>query len=179
MQKKDLEIAINQSLSDLLRLTGKFCDNKSSSHYKFILSDFQYNKGLNFHELRKFKNKNNKTKIPQDLTSIINFLHKESADLYDVTLYVFYAGKKETIIEVEYFRKSSFDIGYYDKIKDISPSFHSKVAFPIYSKSEGDKFDVNWQHGGLIHFRKSFIFNFKKRKVRNPFQKNTAHKGGM
>ncbi len=79
--------------------------------------------------------------------------------------------EKETIIEVEYFRKSSFDIGYYDKIKDTSPSFHSKVAFPIYSKSEGDKFDVNWQHGGLIHFRKSFIFNLKKRKVRNPFQK--------
>ncbi len=44
MQKKDLEIAINQSLSDLLRLAGKFCDNKISSHYKFILSDFQYNK---------------------------------------------------------------------------------------------------------------------------------------
>lgn len=171
MQKSALETIISQSLSDLLKLADKFCVNKVSSNFKFILSDFQDGEGLNFHEIRKLKNKNNNRKVPQDLADIIDFLHQEFADLYDVTLYVFHARKEVTIIELEYVRKSNLSVAYYDKIKDVSPLFHSKIVLPGYYKDNENKFDINWHHEGFIHLWKSFIFDFKIRNVRKEVQK--------
>lgn len=61
-----------------------------------------------------------------------------------MVLYVFESKKEKTIIEIEYFRKSSFDINYFEKIKNNKPMFHAKILTP-YDRKEEEKFDINWK----------------------------------
>lgn len=70
----------------------------------FIVSDSNEFKGENFGEIRKSRCKVNRYKIPQPLDQVIKVLSVEYTDLYDVNLYVYKALKKETVIEIPYYR---------------------------------------------------------------------------
>lgn len=76
--------------------------------------------------------------------------------------YIFKAGKKETVIEIQYYRKSNFEPGYFAMVKDNPPMFHSKISKPYYVKDH-NKFDMNWESGGIRHFWKHFISQIKYR----------------
>ncbi|STC99880.1 hypothetical protein [Chryseobacterium carnipullorum] len=52
------------------------------------------------------------------LDAAIELLKKEYPDLYDINLYIFKALHKETVIEIQYYRKSNGEPDYYEKIKD-------------------------------------------------------------
>jgi hypothetical protein len=115
------------------------------------------------------RNRANNSKNLLTLDSAVEILQKEFNDLYDVTLYIFRANTKETILEIQYYRKSNFDADYFAAIKNDPPRFHSKIAMPGYAL-EGEKFDVNWESGGGIHhvWRNFLWRNFLcKRKIKN------------
>ena len=74
-------------------------------------------------------------------------------DLYDVNLYIYKALKDKTIIDIRYFLKSSLDKDYLEKVKDKKPMLHCKIVQPpyIHYKSK-EKFDVNWDLGGMRYY---------------------------
>ncbi|PQA92887.1 hypothetical protein B0A69_11990 [Chryseobacterium shigense] len=163
MTQESLEGNIRNSAVQLIQLAEDRCWNKISHHLTFIVSDFN-EFGENFRKKRKLRNKINKYKVPQPLDAVIGVIKKEYQDLYDINLYIFKALQKETIIEIQYYRKSNRELDYHDKIKDYPPMLHAKITQPGYSL-EGEKFDVNWESGGgLRHYWKNFLYKWKYRR---------------
>ncbi|WP_160138389.1 hypothetical protein [Chryseobacterium sp. c4a] len=156
--KDNIEI----SIVNLQRLAKMSCWNIISPNLVFIVSDFNEFEEINFFEQRKSRNKVNKSKATLSLDSAIEILKNDYQDLYDVTLYIFKAGKKETVIEIQYYRKSNFEPDYFAVVKDNSPMFHSKISKPYYVRDH-KKFDVNWELGGLRYFCNHFISQIKYR----------------
>ncbi|GAA5088963.1 hypothetical protein GCM10023210_13200 [Chryseobacterium ginsengisoli] len=155
--KDNLETNLKVSFADLLKLAEIQCWNKLSPKFSFILSNINEFEGDHSFERRRSEIKLNSKKEPQSLETIIDILRNEYSDLYDINLYIFKVGKKETIIEIQYFRKSNLDPEYFEKIKDNPPMFHAKIARPIYAVNEM-KFDINWRFGGWKHWWKTFIY---------------------
>ncbi|WP_126650412.1 hypothetical protein [Chryseobacterium aureum] len=150
--------------ADLLQLAEINCRNRIPPDLLFILSDQKDWQGINSYERKRM----NHSKVPLIIDSAVENLYTELDDLYDVNLYIFRAGKKETIIEIQYCRKSDFDADYFASVKDDPPMFHSKITKPVYAW-EGGKFDVNWESGGgLHHVWKSFVWRkfLYRRKIR-------------
>lgn len=164
MSRETLEKDIKNSIANLVRLVEKECWNKLSANFSFILSDFNEFKRKNFYELTRSKVEINNKKVPQSLETIIKILRTEYSDLYDIILYVFKAKKSETIIEIEYFRKSNFEPDYLKKVKNNPPMFHSKISMPRYWKG-GKNIDINWHFGGLKHTLNLFVYDFNNRKI--------------
>lgn len=161
MYQNNLKNNIQHSLDNLLRLVEIHCWNKISPNIIFILSDFNEFKGSNSSEQRIHRNKLNNLKIPLTLDAAIQVLNNEYDDLYDVNLYVFKALKKETIIEIQYYRKSNFETAYYTKIKNNPPMFHAKFSLPFFGKS-GVQYDVNWEASGrLRHIWSVFLYKLR------------------
>ncbi|MCT2409375.1 hypothetical protein NZD88_17635 [Chryseobacterium antibioticum] len=160
MNPESLEENIQIIAVKLIKLAEDQCWNKISHHLTFIVSDFN-EFGENFHERRKLRNKVNRYKTPLPLDKAIKMLKNEYHDLYDINLYIYKALQNETIIEIQYFRKSNMESAYYEKIKNDTPMLHAKIAYPHYAWNEG-KFDVNWESKeGLRHYWKSFLYEFK------------------
>lgn len=126
MKFEILEEKIRSTAISLLDLAEKQCWNKVSKNCHYILTDINALEYSNFHMLRKLKYKANSKKNPQDLNSILKVLYEYDNDLYDVVLYVFKAKKNQTIIEIEYLKKSDLDPEYDQEIKDYPTMFHAK-----------------------------------------------------
>lgn len=162
MNKENLKETIETCIVNLQRLTKINCWNKISSNFVFIVSDFNEFERPNFFEQRKVRNKVNKSKTILSLDSVIEILDKEYQDLYDVNFYIFKATKKETVIEIQYYRKSNLDADYFEIAKNEKPMFHAKISKPYYVKNN-NKFDVNWELGGVRYFWNHFIAQIKFR----------------
>lgn len=162
MERGTLKDNIEICIANLQRLANINCWNKISANFVFIISDFNEFERSIFFEQRKVRNKVNKSKTVLGLDSAIEILTKEYDDLYDIALYIFKASKKETVIEIQYCRKSNFEPDYFAMVKDNLPMFHSKISKPYYIKDE-HKFDVNWELGGLRYFCNHFISQIKYR----------------
>lgn len=145
MNRDNLIDEIQKLSVKLIKLAENKCWNTISYNLTFIVSDFN-EFGEDFRERRRYRNEINKSKQPQTLEKAIEILKNEFDDLYDVNLYIFKALKKETIIEIQYYRKSNMEPDYFEKIKDNPPMLHSKVVLPSYAL-DGQKFDVNWESG--------------------------------
>ena len=168
MNQESLKNNIEFCIANLLNLAKVHCWNRTSPHLFFILSDFNEFEGSNLSEKMKSRTRINNSKTLLTLDWALEILHKEFYDLYDVTLYIFQGNKYETIVEIQYYRKSNFDADYFAVVKDNPPMFHSKIAMPAYAW-EGGKFDINWESGGgMDHAWKIFWWrNFLyKRKIK-------------
>lgn len=150
MIREDLNKNIQNSVDCLLRLAKMSCRNTISGNIFYIVSDFNEYKGENGTEQRGLRNRINNSKELLGLDAVVEILKKNYHDLYDVNLYIFRSFKRETIIEIQFYRKSNFDADYFALIKDHPPMFHSKISIPVYAL-EGGKFDVNWESGGGWH----------------------------
>lgn len=158
MIRKNLKEHIKTSVDDLLRLGEIHCWNTISSNFSFILSDYSEFETGNELTLRASRNRVNRLKIGGTLETVVERLNEEYDDLYDINLYIFKALKRETIIEIQYCRKSDLESGYFALVKDHPPMLHSKITIPVYAL-EGEKFDVNWESGGGWHHAwKNFVF---------------------
>ncbi|MGH1516697.1 hypothetical protein [Chryseobacterium sp. JK1] len=158
MNQNDLKNHIKICIANLLRLAEINCWNTISPNLFFILSDFNEFEGKNSFGRDRSRIRINKSKELLTLDSAVEFLYKELDDLYDVNLYIFRSSKKETIVEIQYYRKSNFDADYFEVVKDNLSMFHSKIEIPVYAL-EGKKFDVNWKSGGGWHHTwKSFLW---------------------
>ncbi|KFF23638.1 hypothetical protein [Chryseobacterium vrystaatense] len=171
MTHESLEKNIEISAVRLIKLAEERSWNKISHHMTFIISDCNEFKGENFGEIRKSRWKINRYKIPQPLDQVIGVLKNEYEDLYDVNLYVFKALRKETVIEIQYYRKSNLNPDYFEKIKDNQPMFHSKITLPGYAL-DGAKFDINRESGGgPRHYWNLFLYEFKYRRMMKKMEK--------
>ncbi len=148
-------IDIMHFIEQLVALVEKSCWNKLNNSYSFILSKI-INIGGDFNEKREKRNELNKLKKPLDIRQASLKLEKLYPDLYDVSFFVYKATKKDTTIEIQYFLKSSLDKEYFEKIKNNEPILNCKVSIPFYLTNKNDKFDVNWELGGLRHKWKIF-----------------------
>lgn len=166
MDIESLRDNIQRCIANLLYLAEINCWNIISPNLLFILSDFNEFEGTNSFEMTWSRNRVNNSKTGFTLDTALEILYKELNDLYDVSLYIFRTSKKETIIEIQYYRKSNFDADYFAVVKDNPPLFHSKISLPSYAP-EGGKFDINWECGGGIdHVWKNFLWrNFLYRKL--------------
>lgn len=152
-----------QDLSDkLIELARNLCWNDFSNSYAYILSEI-VNDDKAFFEKRIERKKQNSKKRPLSLEQVREELDKLYSNLYDVNFYIFNATKSKTIIEIQYYPKSSLDKDYYEKVKNNEPMLHCKVATPFYLRNEDDKFDVNWELLGLRYKWNVFLHKLRIR----------------
>ncbi len=99
-------------------------------------------------------------KTTKSLKEITNELKDIYENLYDINLYIYKSERKRTIIEIQYYPKSSLPSDFYKKIKENSPMLHCKIRLPYYSEND-KKFDVNWELGGVRHQWNNFFWKLK------------------
>lgn len=145
-----------KSLTDnLLEMARNRTWNEISNNCKYILTEI-IDSEKNFLELRKIRKQCNDLKIPKDLKQIVPDLKAIFENIYDLNLYVYKAKAELTIIEIQYYPKSSLDKDYFEKVKDNQPMAHCKITNPPYAADNKIKFDINWELGGLRHEWKMF-----------------------
>jgi hypothetical protein len=163
MKKENLYKEISEAVQSLLKMAHDSSFNKISDNCKFIISEIKYN-DKNFFEQNKIRKTDNVKKTPKPLTDIIIELEMLYTNLYDVNLYVYEAGKYSTIIEIQYFPRSSLEIEYQKTSTTQETMLHYKVAIPAYASDNKNKFDINWQLGTINHKWKMFWYQRKIKK---------------
>jgi replication-associated recombination protein RarA len=162
MTKETLKQDIKIATSKLLKMTEESCWNRISDNCVYIVSEIKASNGKNFFEQRVERKRKNDKKRPKTLEQIIVDLESRYKNLYDVNLYIYHAKKDKTIVEIQYLPKSSLETDYYEKVKDNKPMLHSKIGIPPYRGEKTERYDVNWELGGLRHDWKMFWW---KRKI--------------
>lgn len=153
-----------QDLSDkLIELARNSCWNDFSNSYAYIISEIVKD-DKDFFEKRIERKKRNSKKRLLSIEQAREELDTIYQNLYDVNFFVFKAIKSKTIIEIQYYPKSSLAKDYYEKVKDNEPMLHCKVSTPFYLKREGDKFDVNWELLGLRYNWNVFLHRLRIKK---------------
>lgn len=129
--------------------------NHISDNCLYIISEIKVS-DKKFSELNKIRIQENSLKTPKPLADIILSLEVLYPNFYDVNLFVYKAYKKETIIEIQYYPRSSLDIEYRQKTQSQQTTLHCKVANPPYYFETKEKFDINWEFEPLNHKWKMF-----------------------
>ncbi|KRB56932.1 hypothetical protein [Flavobacterium sp. Root186] len=165
-----IEEEIKNLTTQLLDLVNHYCWNDISKNLMFILSDISEVKGENFFIQRLNKNKLNKNKILKSFNEAMAAVKEIYHLTYDINLYVYKSEKHQTIIDIRYFLKSQLDADYLKKVINNPPMLHCKITQPPYLKSDKNKFDVNWELGGLKHNWNMFWWklNYKLHKCLAP-----------
>lgn len=148
--KNNLELSLKEATSSLLEIARNSCWNKISNNTSYIISEI-VNDERNSFDKRIERRKVNDKKKAKSLDQIIVELRDVYNDLYDVNLYVYKSKKANTIIEIQYYLKSSLDSGFYETVKENEPMLHCKIVIPNYRKTDTEKFDINWELGGIRH----------------------------
>lgn len=148
MTKESLKEDIENVIPKLLEMAKDLCWNNLSDNLVYIISKIP-NSGGNFKEEEKIRKELNDKTIPMSFDEVINKLLIQYENLYDINLYIYKANKNNTIIDIRYYPISSLDKEYQLTVKNNPPMLHCKVAMPPYKKNE--KFDINWEHGGVRH----------------------------
>jgi len=161
MKKIDLYKELDKATSKLLEMARDSCWNKISGNCEFILSEIDKDAEQNFFEERKLRRIQNLDKIPTSLKQAVNELTDIYSNLYDVNLFIFHSMKDKTIVDIRYFLKSTLDVDYQHKIKGNEPMLHCKIGIPPYQINKNDKYDVNWELGGIKNKWKMFLWRIK------------------
>lgn len=153
--RESLRNSILSSRTALFNMAKDCCWNQLSNNCLYLLSEIEDTEE-NFHEQRRRRRQQNSLKTPQTLAQILPTLEEIYDNLYDVNLYVYHAKKRITLIEIQYYPISSLDSAYAEKVRHRAPMFHSKITIPPYRKDDEEKFDINWELGGIKHRWKMF-----------------------
>lgn len=144
--KNKLEQNLKEATSTLLEMARNSCWNKISDNTSYIISEIK--KGVRNRTERK---KENEKKEPESLGKITAELKAIYENLYDINLYIYKSEKEKTIIEIQYYPKSSLESDFYETVKNNEPMLHMKVEIPPYVNNKTEKYDVNWELGGIKH----------------------------
>lgn len=161
MKKENLYKDISDVVQNLLKMARDSSFNSISDNCKFIISEIKHS-NKNIFEQDKIRKIDNDKKIPKSLNDIIVELEKLYENLYDVNLYVYKANKYLTIIEIQYFPRSSLDLEYQKIAATQETMLHCKVAVPSYAYDNKQKFDINWQLGTINHRWKMFWWQWNR-----------------
>ena len=167
-----LEKNVESAVGTLLNMARDLTWNKISPNCKFILSETREMAG-NFHDQRIIIQKENNRKKPVSFSEVMPIVLQRYPILYEIDLYVYKAKKRETIIDIRYVNKQSFDEDYIKKVKSDPPMLHCKVAMPPWLPMEGPKpkFDINWEHKHLylrwrIYLERRKFNKYKRNKIK-------------
>ena len=160
---RKIELEFEKAVENLLNMASITCKNKISENLQFVLSKIKKIDSDN-QEITRKKNIINCKKKPKGIVEILKELSDFYIEVYDINLQILKAEKNRTIIEVRYFLKSELDKEYLKTVVNNEPMLHSKISIPRYRKNEDEKFDVNWELGGIVHNWKDFWW--KKKTVR-------------
>lgn len=172
MTKENLHYDLEEATEKLLGIARDRSWNTISNNCLYIISEIKDSNGKNFFEQRLIRKKVNRNKKPKPLQLAISELESIYENLYDVNLHVFHSTLKQTVVEIQFYPKSSLDKDYVEKVKDNDPMLHCKVAIPPYSNDDKSKFDINWELGGLRHEWK--MYWWRKRTKRELSKRKTV-----
>jgi hypothetical protein len=160
--KNNLEQNLREATSILLGIADNSCWNKISDNTSYIITEIVNDERNFFDKLIERKKVNDKKK-PKSLEQITAELQGLFRNLYDINLYIYKSKKESTIIEIQYYPKSSLESDFYETVKEKEPMLHCKIGLPNYRKNDTEKFDVNWELGGIRHELNLFWYrlNFK------------------
>ena len=155
MKQENINKDISEAVKSLLKIARDSSFNDISDNCFYIISEIKHS-DKNFFEQTKIRKADNDKKTPKSFADIIADLEKLYPNLYDVNLYVYKANKDSTIIEIQYFPRSSLDAEYQKTSATQETMLHCKVSIPSYASTTKEKFDINWEHGTLNHLWKMF-----------------------
>ena len=167
--KNNLEQNLKEATFTLLEMARNSCWNKISDNTSYIISEIK-NDIPNKTERKKINHKK-KAKSLEKITAELKAFYE---NLYDINLYIYKSKKESTIIEIQYYQKSSLEPDFYETVKNNNPMLHSKIGLPNYRKNDTEKFDVNWKLGGIRHEWNSFLgkIRFKIWEYKREMRKN-------
>lgn len=160
MKKENLEQNLIDATSSLLEMARNSCWNKISGNTSYLISKIK-NDELNAFDKRKERKKENEKRITKSLKQISTELKAIYENLYDINLYIYKSEKENTIIEIQYFPKSSLESDFYETIKYNEPMLHCKIGIPPYVNNKSEKYDVNWELGGMRYELNLFWWRMK------------------
>ena len=164
MKKENIYKDLTDATISLLNLARDCSYNFISDNCFYIISEIK-NTDMNFRERNKIRIKENSLKKPKLLADILHELEELYPNFYDVNLYVYKANKQTTIIEIQYYPRSSLDIDYRQKTQSQLTMLHCKVSNPPYYSDKKEKFDINWEFEPLNHRWKMFWLMRKTNKI--------------
>lgn len=144
------------------------CWNRISDNTNYIISEI-VNDERNFFDKRITRKKANDKKKPKSLEQITAELKDIYENLYDINLYIYKSEKESTIIEIQYYPKTSLESDFCKTVNDNDPMLHMKIGIPPYVSNKMEKYDVNWELGGmryelnLFWWRTKFNWKYRKR----------------
>jgi hypothetical protein len=153
------------TIASLLNLAREKCWNTFSDDCVFIFTEIINGEFENFRELKKETKNQNAKKKPVSFDQALETLRKLYADIYDVNFYVYRALSNKTIVEIQYYPKSSLDMDFFVKVKNNEPMVHCKIEMPPYQE-ENKKFDINWLHGGFLHNWRMFKWRREIKRIK-------------
>jgi hypothetical protein len=162
MSPATLQEEIEKAIPILLNMARDLSWNKISDNCQFILSEI-INSDTTGHEERDRRLEENKKKTSVAFSEIMPMLRHLYDNLYDINLHIYKSSKKLTIIDIRYYRKSSLDEDYRQKIINDPPMLHCKVSLPPWLSDKKEKFNINWEHNRRWILWKNF---WQKRKLR-------------
>lgn len=167
MKKENLKPNIQQAIISLIELIEVNCWNNISKNHIFIISEIPNSSieenSNNWSKLNAKRRKENQHKIPTTFDEAIVELEKMYENLYDINLYIYQAKKDKTIIEIRYYPKSHLEKDFFETVKNEEPMIHSKLLNPKY-RNNSEKFDVNWEFGGIKYFWKLLWWKLRIRR---------------
>lgn len=141
----NLENEIRGASQTLLKMAKDSTWNKFSDNLKFIVKEIRESSD-DFNKQPLDRKIENDKKTPTNLNEIMPFFHSVYEDLYDINLYIYKASAKMTIIEIQYYLKSSLPEDYRLEIINNPPMLHCKVPIPPWLSHKSKKFNINWEH---------------------------------
>jgi len=167
--KENIYIDLKNGTEKLLEIARDLSYTLISDNCLYIISEIK-DSDKRFHERDQLRKKENGLKVPKTLVNILLELNVLYPNFYDVNLYIYKAAKQMTIIEIQYYPRSSLDLEYQQFTQTKETMLHCKVSHPAYYSERNEKFDINWEFGPLNHIWKMFWW---KRKL----NKRAKHRG--
>lgn len=166
MTKENLHDDLVGATERLLEMARGASWNSISDKCLYIISEIKSDTCKNFFERTKVRKRVNQKKEPKPLSIVVSELQGIYENLYDINLYVYKSAAKLTVVEIQYYPKSSLDNDYFEEVKNNEPMRHCKVSIPPYSSDNKSKFDINWELGGFRHSWKLYWWKRRmKRKI--------------
>jgi len=135
MNKNDLEKELTGATDSLLKMARELCWNNINDNCLYIISEISHSELPLIQRIRQ-KKKENKKKKAARLATLMPILQQLYPDFYDINLFIWHAKKNSTIIEIQYFPKSSLDPDQRENVRNNDSMLHCKVPFPPYREEK-------------------------------------------
>lgn len=162
MTLETLESEITDAIPSLLEVARSLTRNKISDNYKLIFTEIRES-SVNFDDNKEINKSNIYEKVPRTLVELMPTLKNNYNNFYDINLSIHKANKRLTIIDLQYYPKSSLEKVFRIKVLNTPPMLHYKVYYPPWLSDKKEKFDINWQHYKGLNWARLLLFKLRRK----------------